>query len=241
MQFRVAFFGNRARVAFAVDGDVGEDGFGNELAVFGQVVVHQRFHPNFDFQLQRSIAHAHAASVAANDVAHFNGADEVHFLNGDGNDAALRDFRRQNAAAQIHLRHNPAAENILVGIGVLRHGDGAQQKFALRVGAVFVFLSHENILLSGVGWDGFECWRMVSYKGRLKEDEKSIGTRISHSRLQSQCYDQEAGLHYNLIRYYEPDYSKFMIQDPIGLLGGDNLYQVAPNSQNLLQEVKQIE
>ena len=71
--------------------------------------------------------------------------------------------------------------------------------------------------------------------------KKSIGTRISHSRLQSQCYDQEAGLHYNLIRYYEPDYGRFMIQDPIGLLGGDNLYQVAPNSQNLLQEVKQIE
>ncbi|WP_425342921.1 hypothetical protein [Rothia aeria] len=32
-----------------------------------------------------------------------------------------------------------------------------------------------------------------------------------------------------------------MNQDPVGLLGGDNLYQVAPNSQNLLQEVKQIE
>ena len=48
-------------------------------------------------------------------------------------------------------------------------------------------------------------------------------------------------MRYNLIRYYEPDYGKFMNQDPVGLLGGDNLYQVAPNSQNLLQEVKQIE
>ena len=33
------------------------------------------------------------------------------------------------------------------------------------------------------------------------------------------------------MRYYEPDTGRFINQDPIGLLGGDNLYQFAPNIQ----------
>jgi len=36
-------------------------------------------------------------------------------------------------------------------------------------------------------------------------------------------------LHYNRFRYYDPDCGKFISQDPIGLWGGANLYQYAPN------------
>jgi len=32
-----------------------------------------------------------------------------------------------------------------------------------------------------------------------------------------------------LIRYYEPQTWQFVNQDPIGLAGGSNLYQFAPN------------
>ena len=46
-----------------------------------------------------------------------------------------------------------------------------------------------------------------------------------------QYFDREKGLHYNLMRYYEPDTGRFINQDPIGLLGGENLYQFAPNAQ----------
>ncbi|MDH5859287.1 RHS repeat-associated core domain-containing protein, partial [Lampropedia aestuarii] len=42
-------------------------------------------------------------------------------------------------------------------------------------------------------------------------------------------YDAETGLHYNRFRYYDPDCGRFVSQDPIGLYGGDNLYQYAPN------------
>jgi len=35
--------------------------------------------------------------------------------------------------------------------------------------------------------------------------------------------------HYNRFRYYDPDVGRFVTQDPIGLLGGDNLYQYASN------------
>ncbi|MFX2575393.1 RHS repeat-associated core domain-containing protein, partial [Serratia marcescens] len=40
------------------------------------------------------------------------------------------------------------------------------------------------------------------------------------------------GLHYNLFRYYEPEVGRFTTQDPIGLEGGLNLYQYAPNPLN---------
>ncbi|WP_208293447.1 polymorphic toxin type 8 domain-containing protein [Zophobihabitans entericus] len=39
-------------------------------------------------------------------------------------------------------------------------------------------------------------------------------------------------MHYNLFRYYEPECGKFVNQDPIGLLGGDNSYLFAPNTNN---------
>jgi len=48
-------------------------------------------------------------------------------------------------------------------------------------------------------------------------------------RFQGQYYDTETGLHYNRFRYYDPDVGRFTSKDPIGLLGGDNLYMYAPN------------
>ncbi|QXW93651.1 RHS repeat-associated core domain-containing protein [Rothia aeria] len=56
--------------------------------------------------------------------------------------------------------------------------------------------------------------------------------RLLLLRLQNQYADRETGLHYNFFRYYEPDAGRFVNQDPIGLLGGENLYGFAPNTQN---------
>src|SRR5205085_7616863 len=41
-------------------------------------------------------------------------------------------FRSENAAAEIHLRHQPSAKNIAIGICVRRHRDGANDQFAFR-------------------------------------------------------------------------------------------------------------
>ena len=49
-------------------------------------------------------------------------------------------------------------------------------------------------------------------------------------RYQGQYLDRETGLHYNTFRYYDPDTGRFTQPDPIGLLGGYNLYQYAPNA-----------
>ena len=49
-------------------------------------------------------------------------------------------------------------------------------------------------------------------------------------RYQGQYLDRETGLHYNTFRYYDPDTGRFTQPDPIGLAGGYNLYQYAPNA-----------
>ena len=46
---------------------------------------------------------------------------------------------------------------------------------------------------------------------------------------QGQYADDETGLYYTTFRYYDPHSGRFTTQDPIGLAGGLNLYQYAPN------------
>ena len=67
--------------------------------------------------------------------------------------------------------------------------------------------------------------------GRLKEETKVTDAAYQPFRLQNQYADRETGLHYNFFRYYEPDAGRFVNQDPIGLMGGENLYWFAPNVQ----------
>ena len=67
--------------------------------------------------------------------------------------------------------------------------------------------------------------------GRLKEETKVTDSAYQPFRLQNQYADHETGLHYNFFRYYEPECGRFINQDPIRLLGGFNLYQLAPNTQ----------
>ena len=79
---------------------------------------------------------------------------------------------------------------------------------------------HGNLL-----WYGeYTAW------GRLKKDGRVYKNAHQPFRLQNQYYDEETGLHYNLMRYYEAETGRFINQDPIGLLGGENLYQFALNS-----------
>ena len=83
---------------------------------------------------------------------------------------------------------------------------------------------HGNLL-----WYGeYTAW------GRLKKDGRVYKNAHQPFRLQNQYFDEETGLHYNLMRYYEPEAGRFVNQDPIGLWGGENLYQFAPIVQEWL-------
>jgi RHS repeat-associated protein len=64
----------------------------------------------------------------------------------------------------------------------------------------------------------------------LRESETQLSGYSQNLRMQGQYLDRETGLHYNLFRYYDPDCGRFTQQDPIGLAGGINLYQYAPNA-----------
>ena len=73
----------------------------------------------------------------------------------------------------------------------------------------------------------WEC----SYQLWGKPIQEIAHTQIQQNlRYQGQYLDRETGLHYNTFRYYNPDTDRFTMPDPIGLAGGLNLYQYAPNA-----------
>ena len=63
----------------------------------------------------------------------------------------------------------------------------------------------------------------------FKQNSKIIF--IDSAYRPSTCKTNMPMPHYNFFRYYEPDAGRFVDQDPIGLLGGENLYSFAPNMQ----------
>ena len=93
--------------------------------------------PNLNVNLHRSVADFNQFAVAGDDIADRNGAVEDDFIGRYGGGTAAGGFVGKDAAGNIHLRHQPAAENIAVGIGIGRHGHRAQQQAALRFGALF--------------------------------------------------------------------------------------------------------
>jgi RHS repeat-associated protein len=70
-----------------------------------------------------------------------------------------------------------------------------------------------------------EC-KAEKVKSNFFENSEIISNNI---RFQGQYFDEETGFHYNRHRYYSPYVGRFISKDPIGLLGGYNVYAYAPN------------
>jgi RHS repeat-associated protein len=78
-----------------------------------------------------------------------------------------------------------------------------------------------------VAWSAqYKAWGQA--KEAISEAARKAGMR-NPIRFQGQYLDEETGLHYNRYRYYDPDSTRYITADPIGLLGGMNAYQYAPN------------
>lgn len=75
-----------------------------------------------------------------------------------------------------------------------------------------------------------QSFALSDQKEKAKSDFFENSEIISNNiRFQGQYFDEETGLHYNRHRYYSPNIGRFISKDPIGLLGGHNVYAYAPN------------
>jgi RHS repeat-associated protein len=79
--------------------------------------------------------------------------------------------------------------------------------------------------------DGHLVWhaRYQVWGNTAEEVREPYFIEEQNLRFQGQYLDRETGLHYNTFRFYDPDVGRFTTPDPIGLAGGINLYQYAPN------------
>ena len=103
-----------------------------------------------------------------------------------------------------------------------------------KPGSEAIFYFHTNLAglpeqLTDTGgntvWHSeFQAWG----KNRDEWHDQQPG-REQNLRFQGQYLDRETGLHYNTFRFFDPDVGRFTQPDPIGLAGGLNLYQYAPN------------
>ncbi len=87
---------------------------------------------------------------------------------------------------------------------------------------------HLGTPLEATNDSGEITWRATyrTWGNVVLEDDDEIEQR---QRFQGQYFDSETGLHYNRFRYYDPGPGRFISEDPIGLHGGINLFQYAPN------------
>lgn len=89
-------------------------------------------------------------------------------------------------------------------------------------------LDHLGTPLALTRDNGATAWqvRYRAYGNVWREEITEVATPL---RFQGQYFDAETGLHYNRHRYYQPETGRFITPDPIGLAGGLNNYQYAPN------------
>ncbi|SIS06338.1 RHS repeat-associated core domain-containing protein [Moraxella cuniculi DSM 21768] len=84
-----------------------------------------------------------------------------------------------------------------------------------------------------VVWCNYEFAWGGTYQSYYKEQSLNDITikdyELQPIKFQGQSLDIETGLHYNRFRYYDSDVGMFISRDPIGLLGGNNVFQYVPN------------
>ena len=83
-----------------------------------------------------------------------------------------------------------------------------------------------------VWYADYEAWgntAKVEWREQVIDNVKVSQDELQPIRFQGQHFDEETGLHYNRFRYFDPDLGMFTTRDPIGLMGGTNVFQYAPN------------
>ncbi|WP_456310863.1 RHS repeat-associated core domain-containing protein [Serratia proteamaculans] len=72
--------------------------------------------------------------------------------------------------------------------------------------------------------EGETVWQAeeTTLYGRITREKSALSPYVAqqHLRFAGQYHDKETGLHYNTLRYYDPDAGRFTQPDPTGLAGG---------------------
>jgi len=125
---------------------------------------------------------------------------------------------RQNVHAQKEAQHQDAWQQ--------RQGNA--KTAAARDRIHYYQCDHLGTPLELLDAQGEAVWsaQYKAWGGILRYERLEVEQPL---RFQGQYEDSETGLYYNRHRYYDPDSARYVTQDPIGLLGGANSYQYAPN------------
>jgi RHS repeat-associated protein len=94
--------------------------------------------------------------------------------------------------------------------------------------AFFVLTDQVGAPLRVEDEQGHEVWRArMQPFGRV---EVEAGSAIELSlRFPGHLHDPETGLHHNRFRYYDPRLGRYLQPDPMGVMGGLNVYQYCPS------------
>lgn len=89
----------------------------------------------------------------------------------------------------------------------------------------YVHSDHLNVPTVVTNKDKTVVWE--GHRKPFGETEITVATIEQPFRLPGQYYDSETGLHYNLMRDYDPRLGRYVQSDPIGLAGGMSTYGYA--------------
>jgi RHS repeat-associated protein len=89
------------------------------------------------------------------------------------------------------------------------------------------YLHTDHLTTPRLGTDasGIPVWRWES--PAFGDAAPSLQLRTVNLRFPGQYFDSETELHYNYFRYYDPGTGRYITADPIGQLGGINLFTYA--------------
>jgi hypothetical protein len=122
----------------SIDRHIGKGGFGDlEFRSLACRLIKGRFDPDLKIDGDRGGADAQDPAITADYIADMYRLYKDYGFGGDGDDAATGNLPGENAAGDIHLRHDPTAENVAVRVGIGGHGQGPENKLALRDGIGF--------------------------------------------------------------------------------------------------------
>ncbi|MCE9992692.1 hypothetical protein LZ633_11895, partial [Enterobacter asburiae] len=78
--------------------------------------------------------------------------------------------------------------------------------------------------------DGTLAWRGEQQLWGRETGHQKADAPACRLRFPGQYEDAESGLYYNRFRYYDADSGQYLCADPVGLAGGIDFYQYAPNT-----------